>query len=103
MIKVKITKNIMKKSSVAFGLTPKQMLIGALGCIIGILEYAILKNVLSANILLTIVFATIAIVVFFGIVNINGLSLIQFIITGGVDKHPFRRLGVFNKKEGEEI
>lgn len=107
MIKAKITKNIIRKTQNSLGLTPKQIIIGIIGVMIGIGEYFMLKNVLSTSTVMTIVFMTMGIIIMFGCLNIQGMNLFTFFMKSlkGPDIRYYESRGVFtnelteNKKE----
>lgn len=98
MIKVRVTKNIIRKNEVAFGLTRAQVIITIIGFIIGLLELKLLKGVTSVDVRMTIVFFTMAAFIFGGIVQINGTSLMSTLTKSlkGVDKRPYNKEGVYN-------
>ena len=56
MIKAKITKNIIRKTDNTLGLTPKQIIIGIAGGLIGAGEYFLLKSYIPTSTLMTIIF-----------------------------------------------
>ncbi|MDO5558368.1 MAG: PrgI family protein [Oscillospiraceae bacterium] len=101
MIKVKVTKNIIRKGNVAFGLDTKQVIIGFTAVCIGGLLFFLLRNIVSTDLLMTIIFVTMAVIIFCGVIQINGVSFISFLMKGiqGVDKRPFDRKGVYNNDE----
>lgn len=80
MIKAKITKNIMKKANNSLGLTTKQIVIACVAFAIGILMYLLLKNYMSFTILSTLIFIEIGTIIFFGVINIQGMNLLQYLI-----------------------
>ncbi|MBE6852683.1 MAG: PrgI family protein [Ruminococcus sp.] len=101
MIKVRVTKNIIRKNEVAFGLNLSQAIVAAIGVIIGLLEGALLDGHVSTDTKMTIIFFTIAIFIFCGVIQINGMSVITLLGKSlkGVDKRPFDRKGVYNDKK----
>ena len=109
MIKAKITKNIIRKTENSLGLTPKQIIIGLVGVLIGVGEYSLLKNVLTTSTVMTIVFITMGVIIMFGCLNIQGMNLFTFMIKclKGPDIRYYESRGVFtnelmeNKKNKE--
>ena len=100
MIKVKVTKNIIRKNEVAFGLNRAQVIIAAIGVIIGILEINLLKGITTTDTRMTIVFFSMAAFIFGGIVQINGMSVIGMLSKSfkGVDKRPYNKKGVYSNE-----
>lgn len=98
MIKAKVTKNIIRKTNNSLGLTPKQILIAAIAFIIGILMYFLLRKYMSFTLLSTLIFTELATIICFGVVNIQGMSLLQFFIKmmKGPDIRYFESKGVYN-------
>lgn len=104
MIKAKITKNIIRKSSNSLGLSMKQIVIGILAATMGIILFALLKNVLPMQILMTIIFIFLAVVILFGCVNIQGQSLFGFFLKmfKGADVRYYDSKGVFSNDISEK-
>ena len=98
MIKVKVTKNIIRKNEVAFGLNRAQVIVAAVGLAIGMLEIYLLKGITTTDTRMTIVFFSMAAFIFGGIVQINGTSLMSTLTKSlkGVDKRPYNKEGVYN-------
>lgn len=98
MIQVKITKNIMHKSTNTLGIpiTPVQIIFAVIGIAAGILTFIGLKNSVNIDLLMWIIFIELAAIIGFGVVRINGMNLFAFIFSKKVDKRPFNRKGVFN-------
>lgn len=98
MIKVKVTKNIIRKNEVAFGFNVSQVIVAAIGLTVGVIELIALKNVLSYDMRMTIVFITMAVFIFGGVVQINGMSVVELFSKSlkGVDKRPYNRKGVYS-------
>lgn len=96
MIKVKITKNIIRKGEVGFGLSLSQIIIGACGLSVGFGMFLMLKDKMSLNLLMTLIFIVMALFMFFGIVRVDGMSLGAILISAfkGVDKRPYCIEGV---------
>ncbi len=97
MIKAKITKNIMRKTNNSLGLTPKQMIVGGIGCAIAVLMYFLLRNHMSFTTLSTLIFIFLALVIGFGVINLQGMTLFQFLIKTfqGVDIRFYKQEGVY--------
>lgn len=104
MIKAKITKNIIRKSSNSFGLSTKQIVIGLSAAAMGIALYFLLKNKLPMDILMTIIFIFLALVIIFGCVNIQGQNLITVLIktSKGADVRYYESKGVFSDDISEK-
>ncbi len=104
MIKAKITKNIIRKSSNSLGLSMKQIVIGILAATMGIILFALLKNVLPMQILMTIIFIFLAVVILFGCVNIQGQSLFELFVKmfKGADVRYYDSKGVFSNDISEK-
>ena len=104
MIKAKITKNIIKKSSNSLGLNMKQIVIGLVAIAIGITLFFLLKNVLPMQVLMTIIFIFLAVVIMFGCVNIQGQSLFEFFLKmfKGADVRYYDSKGVFSNDISEK-
>lgn len=98
MIKAKITKNIIRKSKNSLGISPKQMIIGGAGACTGVLLFFLLRNKLPLTLLMTIIFIYLAIVIFFGCIEIQGMNLFQYISKSlkGVDIRYYDSKGVFD-------
>ena len=97
MIKVKITKNVVKAKG-GMMLSVGQIIAGTVGVIIGLITFFALKDFMNINVLLWIIFCEIVLVVGFGAVKIDGMSLFGFLIKSlkGVDKRPYsNNKGVF--------
>lgn len=104
MIKVKITKNIIRKSKNSLGLSAKQIVIALIGFLIGVLLYVSLKNVIPLSFLMWIIFFSVGGIIMFGVLNIQGMSLAQYIVKSfkGVDIRPYDSRGVFNSESVSE-
>lgn len=98
MIKVKITKNIIRKSKSSLGLNKKQIVIAGIAFTIGLIMLILLKGTMSTQLLLSLIFLVMGIIIFFGVVNIQGMSLFQYMISifKGVDVRTYESKGVFN-------
>lgn len=98
MIKVKITKNIIRKNKSSLGLNKKQIIIAGIAFVIGLLMLIFLKGRMSTQLLLSLIFLVMGIIIFFGVVNIQGMSLFQYMISifKGVDVRTYESKGVFN-------
>lgn len=101
MIKVRVTKNIIRKSEVVFGLNISQVIVAAIGLVVGLIEGFLLDGHVSTDTKMTIIFFTMAVFIFCGIIQINGMSVIALMSKSlkGVDKRPFDRKGVYNGKK----
>ena len=101
MIKVKVTKNIMRDGTLFFNLTLKQILPAIFSLVVAFGTYFLLKGSLNDDLLMTIIFIEIAIVIGMGVVQIQGMSLFKILILAfkGVDKRPYYIKGVFNNNE----
>lgn len=104
MIKAKITKNIIRKSSNSLGLSMKQIIIGISAAAMGIILFVLLKNVLPMQVLMTIIFIFLAVVIMFGCVNIQGQSLFEFFLKmfKGADVRYYDSKGVFSNDISEK-
>ncbi len=100
MIKVRITKNIIRKGEIGFGLSLSQIIIGICALAVGIGMYLLLKDKLSMNLLMSIIFITMAAFVFLGIIRIDGMSLGAVLLSSfkGVDKRPYCIEGVWKNE-----
>lgn len=101
MIKKKITKNINTKVS-PFQFEPIQIIIGIVGLAVAIGTYFLLRNYIVFDGLIWIILLELMLVVGFGIIKINDMSLIAFILrlTKSNDRRPYsNRKGVFDKDD----
>ena len=98
MIKVKVTKSAMNKSINAFGLKPIQIVFGVVGSAIGIITFFLLREYIQIDLLMWIIFAEIAVIMFLGCVRINDMSFFTYIIK--IFKTDIRK---FNRKGGFEV
>lgn len=104
MIKVKITKNIIKKSKNSLGLNAKQFIIIGIAVAIAFALYFLLKNTMSFTALSTIIFVELLFIICLGIVNIQGMSLFRYFISifKGADVRPYNSKGVFSNDISEK-
>lgn len=104
MIKAKITKNIIRKSSNSLGLSMKQIIIGISAAAMGIVLYFLLRNVLPMQTLMTIIFVFLAVVIFFGCINVQGQSLFEVFVKmfKGADVRYYDSKGVFSNDISEK-
>lgn len=104
MIKAKITKNIIRKSSNSLGLSMKQIIIGISAAAMGIVLYFLLKNVLPMQTLMTIIFFFLIVVILFGCVNVQGQSLFEVFVKmfKGADVRYYDSKGVFSNDISEK-
>lgn len=98
MIKAKITKNIMRRSSNSLGLSTKQITITAIAFCIGIGMYFLLRNFMSLSVLSTLIFCELALIIGFGVINIQGMSLWSFFVKSmkGADVRYYETEGLFS-------
>ncbi len=101
MIKVRVTKNIIRKNEVVFGLNISQVVVAAAGIAVGLIEGFFLNGKVSTDTKMSIIFVSMAIFIFCGVIQINGMSVIALMSKSlkGVDKRPFDRKGVYNGKK----
>lgn len=97
MIKVKVTKNIIRKGNNSLGLSTKQMVIAAIAAMLGVAMYFIFRNMMNLEVLFTLIFIVVAGIIMFGCVNIQGMSLFEYFLKmfKGVDVRPYKTEGVF--------
>lgn len=91
MRQVKITKNIVQKDVWLMGLSKKQIVVGAVGAAVAALTIWLLWGVVSVNIMMSIVFVELGVVVSVGFIKVDGMSLLQIL------------LSLFKKKEFKYI
>ena len=97
MIQVKITKNVMNKSVSKIPFSPIQIVFALIALAVGAFTLFELKDSVDFNSLMGIIFVELIVVMVPGIVRIDGMNLIKFIISSfKIDKRPFNRKGVFN-------
>lgn len=104
MPKAKITKNIIRKGEVIMGLTKTQIMWAAVSFGVGILMFTLLRNKINIELLMTLIFFVMAAITLSGVVKIQGVSFVKFIILGfkGVDKRPYNAKGVFDNVQSEK-
>lgn len=97
MIKVKITKNVINKSTTPLGaaFTPRMIVCTILGLAAAGITIYMLFGKIDFNALMWIVFSELVIFVALGI-QINGISLLKLMFGKQKDTRPFNRKGVFN-------
>lgn len=97
MIKVKITKNVINKSTTPLGtaFTPRMIVCTILGLAAAGITIYMLFDKMNFDALMWIVFAELIIFIALGI-KINGVSLFKLIFGKQKDTRPFNRKGVFN-------
>ena len=101
MIKKKITKNINTKVS-PFQFEVKQIIIGIVGFVAALLTYFAFRDYMPFDGLIWIILLELMLVVGFGVVKINDMSLIAYIfrILKVNDRRPYsNRKGVFDKND----
>lgn len=98
MIKAKVTKNIIRKTNNSLGLTPKQIIIALIAFAIGIIMYFLLRNIISFSVLSTLIFTELAVIICFGVINIQGMSLFAFFMKSmkGADVRYYETEGIFS-------
>lgn len=108
MISVKVTKNIIRKGEVGFGLTLSQIIIALCGFAVGAGMFLLLKDVMQIDLLMTLIFIVMALFIAFGVIRINGMTFGKMLLLAlkGVDKRPYCVKGVFvdepvQEKEGK--
>ena len=99
MIRVKITKNIIRNGALLMGMTVSQIVTAVIGLVVSGIEIVLLYNVMDINGIMTIVFFTLLLFVGLGIVKIQGLSLFKFLVLAlkGPDKRPYSTNGIFTE------
>ena len=101
MIKKKITKNINTKVS-PFQFEVSQIIIGFIGFLAALITYFALKDYLVFDALIWIILLELILVVGFGVVKINDMSMFTYIlrIMKVNDRRPYsNRKGVFDKDD----
>ena len=78
MIKAEITKNVMNKSTSLLNFSKKQLVIFAIGCAAGLGSYFGLKPYLPSDVIMWLVFLEAILIIGFGVVRINGMSLFAY-------------------------
>ncbi len=103
MIKVRITKNIIRKGEVGFGLSLSQIIMGVCALAVGIGMFLLLRDSVSTNLLMTLIFVVMALFLGFGIVKINGMSLFKLLFSSlkGSDKRPYCIEGVYHNVQSD--
>ena len=105
MIKVKVTKNIIRNGTMFLGLTLKQIIMGGASFAIGILMVVLLKGRMSTNAMMSLVFVVMLALLATTVIQIQGLSFPEFLYLclKGVDKRPYDVKGVFNNEISENL
>ncbi len=101
MIKKKITKNINTKVS-PFQFEVSQIIIGFIGFLAALITYFTLRDYLVFDALIWIILLELILVVGFGVVKINDMSMFTYIlrIMKVNDRRPYsNRKGVFDKDD----
>ena len=98
MIKCKVTKKIMQESGTIMGLSIIQIVTLIIGCIVTIGSLLLLWLVLKVGIdaVMWIVFLELVLFIGFGVVRIQGMSVLKFITSNSTQKRPYISKGVFN-------
>lgn len=101
MIKVKITKNVINKSTTPLGaaFTPRMIVCTILGLATAGFTIYMLFGKMNFDTLMWIVFSELIIFISLGI-QINGVSLFKLIFGKQKDTRSFNRKGVFNDDNG---
>lgn len=102
MRKVKITKNIVDKNAWIMGLSKKQIAVGAAGVAVAGLSLYLMWGKLPTQLMMTIVFVEIMIVVAVGFIKVNGMSLVSMLIASfrkKVRTYHSRKDGIYGEKE----
>lgn len=102
MIKVKITKNIIRKTQNSLGLSMRQIVVAGCAVVLGIILYFSLQNVMPSDILMTLIFIVLGVIICCGCLNIQGMSVFEYLIKifKGVDMRPYKSKGVFSEDAG---
>ena len=101
MIKKKITKNINTKVS-PFQFEVKQIIIGAVGFVAALLTYFLFREYMPFDGLIWIILLELMLVVGFGVIKINDMSLFRFLLKliKANDRRPYsNRKGVFDEDD----
>ena len=98
MIKVKVTKNIIRRTNNTLGIGTKEIIFAAIAIVLGVIMYFALKNIMSTGALMTLIFLVMAAIIFCGCVNVQGQSIMELMIKSlkGVDVRPYESKGVFS-------
>ena len=98
MIKCKVTKKIMQESGTIMGLSIIQIVTLIIDCIVTIGSLLLLWLVLKVGIdaVMWIVFLELVLFIGFGVVRIQGMSVLKFITSNSTQKRPYNSKGVFN-------
>lgn len=96
MRRVQITKNIVNKGAWFMGLSKRQIVTGVIGLAVAGLTVWALWDRLQTDLMMIIVFLELIVVVVAGFVHINGMSLLQMIISS------FKKIDIVyhNRKDG---
>lgn len=97
MIKVKVTKNIIRKGEIMWGLTLPQILMGVAALAVGSGMFLMLKDTMDINLLMTLIFIVMALFLFCGIIRVHGVPFGVYLLKclKGVDKRPYCMKGVY--------
>lgn len=98
MIKVKITKNIIRRSNNALGIGTKEIVTTVIAAAVGVTMYFLLRHAMSMGALLTLIFVVLGTIICFGCVNMQGQSMFELLIKSlkGADVRPYVSKGVFS-------
>lgn len=99
MIKVKVTKNIMKPSKAYIHFTAGQIISGAVGLLAAVGTFFLLKDCVNFTLLMWIIFAELMLIICGLIIRVNEMSLLTLLMKSlkGVEKRPYSNdKGVFD-------
>ncbi len=105
MIKVKVTKNIIRDGTLFLNLTLKQILSAIFALLIALGTYFFLARYkIDNDLIMFLLFLEIAIILGFGVIQIQGMSLFKVLILSfkPIDKRPYHRKGVFDNVEKQK-
>lgn len=96
MRRVQITKNLINKGAWFMGLSKKQIITGGVGLAVAGLTIYALWDKLQVDLMMLIVFIELLLVVAVGFVHINGVSLIQVVLS----MFKKQEIRYFSRKDG---
>lgn len=102
MRKIKITKNIVDKNAWIMGLSKKQIAVGAVGAAVAGFSLYLMWGKLPTQLMMTIVFVELMIVVLVGFIKVNGMSIVSMLIASFKKKvrtYHSRKDGIYGEKE----
>ncbi len=100
MIKAEITKNIIHKSNNPLGISLKQIIVCVCAFATGIIMYLGLRKYINTEVLMTLIFIVLALIIGFGCINMQGMSLAKYFykLFFGKDFRPYVSKGVFSNE-----